>query len=222
MIFAGLGIAGGWTSRCRVAYPDLGWPLDRLRRSRRLEVSATKVGLERSASYASGIANNAHAHHINFSESILDDRLSAGDGYRRSGDIAGFIARKHHINGGKLLWLRRTFHRDLLAKVLYLLGRHGRRYQRGPNRTGGHRVRADTPFRKQLGKAPRKVLDGAFRRSVGKQLRARAVRINRRGVDDGAPRFHVRDRSFRDVEHRRNIGGEGQIPFFVGVSLRSN
>jgi len=100
---------------------------------------------------------------------VLDDRLSAGDGYRRSGDIAGFIARKHHINRGKLLWLRRTFHRDLLAKVLYLLWRHGGRYQRGPNRTGGDRVGADAPFRKQLGKAPRKVLDGAFSSCIGKR-----------------------------------------------------
>ena len=103
-------------------------------------------------------------HH--FSERFLDDRLSAGDGYRRSGDIAGFIACKHHINRGKLLWLRRTFHRDLLAKVLYLLRRHGGRYQRRPNGTGGHRVSADAPFRKQLGQAPRKVLDGAFSGSM--------------------------------------------------------
>jgi len=86
--------------------------------------------------HASWIANIAHVHRINFSERFLDDRLSAGDGHRRSGDIAGFIARKHNIDGGKLLWLGRTFHRDLLAKMLDLLGRHGGWNQRRPNRTG--------------------------------------------------------------------------------------
>ena len=108
-----------------------------------------------------------------------------------SGDVGRFGTCEEDKNRRHLGRLRSALEERIGAKVLRAFGRQGRRDQRSPDWTGSDGVDSNSLFDGKTGQRASEAGDGRLSGRIDDQSRGWIEGLNRGGIDNRSPLFHL-------------------------------